>query len=123
MLEVLPQPPPPSAARLATALLAVLVSLASAQSAADDGSSTSPPPVLEPGQTTVKARYWTGASAIDPGLYTVDAGGSVTASDLQPTSALAAEMRAKFDDAGVVHVTNTGLADMSLQRVRVYCDF
>mmetsp|Transcript_38680 Transcript_38680/g.92543 ORF Transcript_38680/g.92543 Transcript_38680/m.92543 type:complete len:265 (+) Transcript_38680:234-1028(+) len=118
MLEVLPQPPPPSAARLATAaLLAALAAFASAEPA-DDGPSPGASPVLEPGQTTVRARYWTGAPALDPALYTVDAGGSVTASDLRPSSALAGEMRAKFDSAGVVHVTNTGLADMGLQRVR-----
>mmetsp|Transcript_28857 Transcript_28857/g.65176 ORF Transcript_28857/g.65176 Transcript_28857/m.65176 type:complete len:411 (-) Transcript_28857:63-1295(-) len=116
MLEVLPQPPPPSAARLATAaLLAALAAFASAEPA-DDGPSPGASPVLEPGQTTVRARYWTGAPALDPALYTVDAGGSVTASDLRPSSALAGEMRAKFDSAGVVHVTNTGLADMGLQR-------
>ena len=123
MLEVLPQPPPPSAgARLATALLAVLAAVSSAQSTPDGPSpGASSSSVLEPGQTIVKARYWNGTPALDPDLYTVDAGGSVTSADLLPSSALAAEMRAKFDSAGVVHVTNTGLSDMGLQRVRSMC--
>ncbi|KAL9178603.1 hypothetical protein ACHAXT_001941 [Thalassiosira profunda] len=138
MLEVLPQPPPRLAfsAAVATAILAIAVAAGLESNAAPEPElqpqapsgpalppsllqTPSPPAVLAPGQTTVIPRWWTGTPALDPILYTIDVGatyGTLTPADLLPTSALAAEMRAKYAASGLVYVTNTGLTDLKDQR-------
>jgi hypothetical protein len=113
MLELLPQPPPRIA--ISAAVVAVL-GVAAAVASNDVFEKQQASTVLEPGQTIVKPRWWTGQPALDPTLYTIDAGGSLGQADLLPSSSLAAEMRAKFASAGLVHVTNTGLDDMKDQR-------
>jgi len=117
MLEVLPQPPPRMAfSAVVTAVLAIIaVGVASKDIPVSEQQN-----VLEPGQTIVQTRWWTGKPAIDQELYTIDAmdfvGGHLVPSDLIPSSSLAAEMRAKFASTGLIHVTNTGLTDMNDQR-------
>jgi hypothetical protein len=77
------------------------------------------PSILVPGQDKVICRWWRGAEAepvVDPDRYLIDGQGKITAHDVHPDSALASEMRAKYADTGLCHLTNTGLTDMVLQR-------
>ena len=74
--------------------------------------------VLQAGQQNVIPRFWTGEyDILDQSRYVVDAGGLVGKEDLHSDSAIGQEMREKYDDVGLVHLTNTGLTDMSDQRL------
>lgn len=74
--------------------------------------------VLQAGQQNVIPRFWTGENdIIDPSRFVVNGGGRVSKEDLHSDSAIGREMRAKYDDVGLVHVQNTGLTDMSDQRL------
>ena len=79
----------------------------------------SPSSILLPGQDKVICRWWRGEDAepvVDPARYLIDGKGKLTEADAHPDSALASEMRAKYADTGLCHVTNTGLTDMRIQR-------
>lgn len=58
-------------------------------------------------------RWWTGTSAIPVEHYEIDAGGRA---DLDPDGALGDRMRRVYDDVGLVHVRNTGLATLAEMR-------
>jgi hypothetical protein len=74
--------------------------------------------VLQAGQQNVIPRFWTGEyDVVDQSRYVVDGGGLVGKEDLHSDSAIGQEMREKYDDVGLVHLTNTGLTDMSDQRL------
>jgi len=73
--------------------------------------------VLEPLQETVRSRWWTGRwDVIDPVRFVVNGKGKLSDDDLHLDSVFAQELKAKYDDVGLVHVQNTGLTDMSDQR-------
>jgi hypothetical protein len=68
------------------------------------------PDVIEP-------RWWTGAPALDPASYVIDAGEyHVDADDLRDDGELAIRLRATFHDVGLVHVVNTGLTEHGAMR-------
>jgi hypothetical protein len=74
--------------------------------------------VLQTGQQNVIPRFWTGEyDVIDHSRYVVDGGGRVSKEDLHSDSAIGQEMREKYADVGLVHLQNTGLTDMSDQRL------
>ncbi|GJM39718.1 MAG: hypothetical protein DHS20C19_30850 [Acidimicrobiales bacterium] len=58
-------------------------------------------------------QWWDGTPSIAADRYEVDAGGRA---DLDPSGALAAEMRHVYDDVGLVHVRNTGLTELADMR-------
>lgn len=64
---------------------------------------------LLPGQDKVICRWWRGDDVVDPARYLINGQGKLTAADVHENSTLASEMRAKFADTGLCHVTNTGL--------------
>jgi hypothetical protein len=69
-------------------------------------------------QDTVVCRWWTGNyDVIDPAHFLIDAGGKLNQEDLKEASAFGQEIKEKYNDTGVIHVQNTGLADMNLQRL------
>lgn len=71
---------------------------------------------LRHGQKTVIPRWWTGSYVINPARFILDLGGKVSKEDLHSESALGQEIQGKFNDAGLVHIQNTGLTDMADQR-------
>lgn len=74
--------------------------------------------ILEAGQTVVIPRWWTGRydAVLDPARFLVDGGGKLGKDDLKAGSWIGQEMQEKYQDVGLVHVHNTGLADMKDQR-------
>jgi hypothetical protein len=61
-------------------------------------------------------RWWSGRYVIDPARFIVDGGGKLNKEDLCKDSWIGQEMKAKYEDVGLVHVQNTGLTDMKDQR-------
>jgi hypothetical protein len=74
--------------------------------------------ILEPNQTVVIPRWWTGAydAVLDPSQFLVDGGGNLGKDDLRADSWIGQEMQEKYQAVGLVHVHNTGLTDMKDQR-------
>lgn len=72
--------------------------------------------VLKANQEVVIPRWWSGSYVIDPSRFVVDGQGKLTKEDLHSNSLIGQEMKAKYDDVGVIHVVNTGLTDMKDQR-------
>ncbi|CAB9512799.1 Taurine catabolism dioxygenase TauD, TfdA family [Seminavis robusta] len=74
--------------------------------------------ILEPGQTVVIPRWWTGRydAVCDPARFLVDGQGKITKADLHANSDLGQELQHKYNDVGLVHVHNTGLTNMADQR-------
>lgn len=69
-------------------------------------------------QDVVVCRWWTGAyDVIDPQRFVVNAGGNLHKEDLHAESLIGQEIKEKYRDTGLIHVQNTGLADMSQQRL------
>ena len=108
------------ARRVASRVVPNILSSAEAQVAvAAPALATTTSSILLPGQDKVICRWWRGADAepvVDPARYLIDGQGKLTAADVHPDSILASEMRAKYHDTGLCHVSNTGLQDMRLQR-------
>lgn len=75
-----------------------------------DPTVAAPPPLAG----TTEPRFWTGTPVVDPERYTLDASRhrSLTSRD----GSLAEAMRSTFAAAGLVHVTNTGLDQLSDMR-------
>ena len=65
-------------------------------------------PVLERGQTKVIPRWWSGRYVIDPDRFVIDGRGNISKEDLLENSIFNQEIKAKYNDVGVVHVQNTG---------------
>lgn len=113
------------ARRVASRIPSALVSSPAASAAVDTASNTcealaSPSTILLPGQDKVICRWWRGMDAppvVDPTRYLIDGEGKLSAADIYDTnSMLASEMKTKYADTGLCHVTNTGLTDMAVQR-------
>jgi hypothetical protein len=82
--------------------------------------STTKPAIQEAAKNIVHCRWWNGSSdlnsVIDSSKFLIDGGGKISEADLKENSMIAQEMKSKFGDVGLLHVQNTGLADMNLQR-------
>ena len=58
-------------------------------------------------------QWWLGSPVIDPLKYTIDGNEfRKQGAPLMPSGALGNRMQAIFNDVGLVHITNTGLADL-----------
>eukprot|EP00545_Synedropsis_sp_CCMP1620_P009566 CAMPEP_0119032870 /NCGR_PEP_ID=MMETSP1176-20130426/42270_1 /TAXON_ID=265551 /ORGANISM="Synedropsis recta cf, Strain CCMP1620" /LENGTH=377 /DNA_ID=CAMNT_0006989289 /DNA_START=542 /DNA_END=1675 /DNA_ORIENTATION=+ len=70
-----------------------------------------------PKTEVVIPRWWSGRyDVIDPARFIVKGGGHLGEADLSPHSSIGQEIRAKYEDTGLVYVTNTGLTDVAHQR-------
>lgn len=71
-----------------------------------------------PQPAIVQCNWWTGRydAVVDPSRFIVNGKGSLTAQDCRADSLIGQEISEKYRDVGLVHVQNTGLSDMSLQR-------
>jgi hypothetical protein len=69
-------------------------------------------------QEVVVPHWWRGAydAVIDPSRFVVNGRGKLSKEDCVPESYVGQEIKAKYDDVGVVHVQNTGLTDMADQK-------
>ncbi len=66
----------------------------------------------------IEPRWWQGAPAQDPSLFTIDcAGFSMNDADLAPGSELAERMNGTFQRVGLVYLVNTGLRDVQKMRL------
>jgi hypothetical protein len=65
----------------------------------------------------IEPQWWTGSPALAPETFTIDCSGfRMDAEDLREDSELAGQMRATFDEVGLLHLTNTGLCDLQVMR-------
>jgi hypothetical protein len=109
----------------APAVVATLVSPATASSGYEESPqfhTFQRESILEPGQTEVIPRWWTGRydAVVDPSRFLVDGQGKITKADLHADSWIGQEMIRKYNDVGLVHVYNTGLTDVADQRSLVH---
>jgi len=72
--------------------------------------------VLQPGQSVVIPRWWSGQDVIDPARFVVDGNHRIGEADLKEDSLFATTIREMFHSVGLIHVQNTGLTDMKDQR-------
>lgn len=71
---------------------------------------------LPPLDGVMQPRWWTGTAATSADRYVIDAAGSTRSTLLDPGGPIAEQMRATYDEVGLVHVVNTGLTDLVDQR-------
>ena len=106
------------AAKTIVARTAPVAVQAAAAAAVQAAAASSTKPILEPGQTVVIPRWWTGRydAVVDPSNFVVNGHGKISPQDLLPNSWIAQEVQEKYEQCGLVHVQNTGLKDMKDQR-------
>jgi len=68
------------------------------------------PDIIEP-------TWWTGTAAVDPVSFTIDCSGyEMSETDRSDDGELAIRMRETFERVGLVHLTNTGMTELSAMR-------
>lgn len=72
---------------------------------------------MAPLPNIIEPRWWTGEPALAPESFTIDCSAfAMNDSDFEPGSELARQMKAVFDETGLVYLTNTGMTDLQAMR-------